>query len=106
MGKSYETHEDQRFKECWVLKKHCFKCIPVACALSLACPKGIWMASTAVFLTLGCTGNQENLVRMPPLLFSEICPDLLEPAAGEFFWHFWGVSKGETVNCGSIFGVP
>ena len=21
MGKSYETHEDQRFKECWVLKK-------------------------------------------------------------------------------------
>ena len=30
-------------------------------------------------------------------LFSEIWTDLLEPAAGENFGHFWSVSKGEIV---------
>ena len=41
-----------------------------------------------------------------PSLFSEMWPDLLEPAAGETFCTFLSFLRGETVNGWSIFGVP
>ena len=45
------------------------------------------------------SASGELVVYDPPFvddlpLFSEIRPDLLEPAAGETFWHFLAVSKG------------
>jgi len=39
-------------------------------------------------------------------LFSEIWTDLLEPAAGENFGHFWSVSKGEMVVFSQFLGSP
>ena len=48
--------------------------------------------------------NQGKLTADDPPLFSEIWTDLLEPAAGEKFWDFWSVSKGEIVIFPNFWG--